>query len=290
MELDFEASKLRSVGQVGSLHIGALDIAYWLVKKSDQAIVFVHGNSAGKEVFYEQFNALAETDYTLLSIDLPGHGSSSNSAEPADDYNFCAFSRLIGDMLDALGIRQPLMVGWSLGGHVVIEMAGSGIDLAGAMIFGTPPLGPGPGADVQKAFIESKAMAVTLNPNPSDEDLQCYIEGLYGTLENRPSVFDALAKRMDGAVRAHIGKHWYSGEEGHDQRTVVDTWAKPLAMLHGDKDVFASGSYLETLTFANLWRGSIQHVPHAGHAPFLESPDLFNQSLEDFAQDVFSSG
>lgn len=281
------ATHLRHLGHVGHMTVDALTIEYWLLRNGPNTIVFLHGNSAGKEAFYEQFNGLAQAGYTLLAIDLPGHGGSSNSLTPATDYTFPAFAALMARVLAGLSIKRPLIVGWSLGGHIVIEMAGQGVDLAGALLCGTPPFGPGLGADYQAAFFASPAMAVTMKESPTPAELSIYVAGLYGSLTPLPAAFPALAERMHGAVRSNIGAHWSSGHEGHHQRTVVAEWERPLAMIHGDDDVFVSGAYLETLTYHALWGGNILHMPGIGHAPFLEAPQAFNRHLKTFADDVF---
>lgn len=284
-----EAATLRSLGETGDVKVGALDAAYWQAGDLNRSVVFLHGNSAGKEVFYKQAAPLVEAGFGFLAIDLPGHGSSSNSSDPVKDYNFCAFAALVHRVLAELKIERPLLVGWSLGGHVVIEMAGRGYDIAGAMIFGTPPLGPGLGEDFTKAFLDTPAMQVTLNPSPTPEELNTYIQGLYGTLAPIPSAFPALGQRMDGAVREHIGAHWASAVEGCNQRDVVANWDKPLAILHGTDDAFVAGSYFGTLVHNNLWQDKVLDMPGLGHAPFLEAPDAFNEHLLDFSREVLGN-
>lgn len=281
------ARSLRAVGEIGRMPVNGLEVEYWRYRRGPRTIVFLHGNSAGKEVFHRQFDAFAKKDYSLLAIDLPGHGGSSDSKSPEADYCFPAFALLIKRLLAGLGITSPLLVGWSLGGHVVIEMAGRGFDLAGAMIFGTPPVGPG-FADFEKAFLPSEAMAVTLKEAPTAQELNRYVKGLYGSLEDVPDAFIKLAERMDGAVRSHMGAHWAKGDEGCHQKTIVAGWEKPLCVLHGEMDEFVSGDYLGALAWRNLWSGEIIRLPTAGHAPFVETPDRFNELLSAFAGDVFS--
>jgi pimeloyl-ACP methyl ester carboxylesterase len=270
----------------GEVQIGDLSIAYLRRPASRKTILFLHGNSAGKRAFYKQFSGLADTDYTLIALDLPGHGGSSNSSRPEQDYNFPAFALLVKRFCDALSVEMPLVVGWSLGGHVVIEMAGRGFDLSGAMIFGTPPIATGL-SDFETAFRPSEAMAVTLNPSPTEAQLNIYVQGLYGTLDPIPQTFREDAVRMDGAVRDHMGAHWASGEHGCHQRTVVAGWDKPICVIHGEDDVFVSTDYMDALTWRNLWGGQINKFAKVGHAPFVESPERFNIVLRDFADEVF---
>jgi len=278
---------LRVVGDIGRHSIGDLEIEFWRAGTDPKTVVFIHGNSAGKEVFHHQFPALLRAGYSVLAIDLPGHGGSSDSKTPERDYNFPAFALLVKRLLTALKIETPLLVGWSLGGHVVIEMAGRGFECAGAMIFGTPPVGPGLGEDFATAFLPSEAMAVTLKENPSPKDLQTYIAGLYGSLTPTPEAFVRLAERMDGAVRSQMGAHWAAGDEGCHQKTVVAGTDCPFCVVHGEDDVFVSGDYLKSLFWRHLWRDEIIVMPDVGHAPFLEAPDTFNTLLLDFCKDCF---
>lgn len=282
------ARGLRKIGEIDRQSIGDLEIEYWRAGAGSKTIVFIHGNSAGKEVFHHQFATLSRQGYSLLAIDLPGHGGSSDSKSPERDYNFPAFALLVKRLLAALNIETPLLVGWSLGGHVVIEMAGRGFDIAGAMIFGSPPVGPGLGEDFERAFLPSEAMAVTLKENPSSDDLATYVNGLYGSLNPRPEAFARLAERMDGAVRSHMGAHWAAGDEGCHQKTVVAGWDKPICVIHGDEDVFASGDYIVNLKWRNLWRNEVIRMEGVGHAPFVETPDRFNSILSAFSADVFA--
>lgn len=271
----------------GEIAIGNLKIAYLRRLATEKTILFLHGNSSGKRAFHKQFSGLTDTDYTLIALDLPGHGDSSDSSQPEEDYNFPAFALLIKRFCQALNITSPLVVGWSLGGHVVIEMAGRGFDMTGAVICGTPPIATGL-SDFEKAFLPSEAMAVTLNPEPSEAETHIYVQGLYGSLDPIPQAHRDDATRMDGAVRANMGAHWGSGDYGCHQRIVVAGWERPLCVIHGTDDVFVSEEYLDSIIWRNLWRDKIQKFHGIGHAPFLETPETFNTLLREFAEEVFS--
>lgn len=54
------------------------EISYIHVKNSGHTVVFIHGNSACKEVFQRQFNTF-KNKYNMFAIDLPGHGKSSKN-------------------------------------------------------------------------------------------------------------------------------------------------------------------------------------------------------------------
>ncbi len=281
-------AKIRTIGDTGQINIGGLDWSYWHLPAGPNTIVFIHGNSAGKEVFYKQFEALSSSGYSLLAIDILGHGSSSNATQPDEEYNTPAFALNLYRLLASLKISRPVIFGWSMGGHIAIEMAGRGFDLAGLMISGTPPFGPSI-VDFERAFKKSAAMEVTLKPERTAEDMEVYRKGLFGTFANRPEAFDLLVERADGRCPERSFAHWATGEEGCHQRTVVCGWDRPICVLHGNNDVFVSDEYLKTFPEERFWQSRIIRMEDIGHAPFLEQPETFNTFLLEFCADCFDS-
>jgi len=45
-------------------------------------------------------------------------------------------------------------------------------------------------------------------------------------------------------------------------------------------------SYISSLTMPTLWRGAVQIIPKAGHAPHWEQPERFNTLLEAFIEET----
>ena len=73
-----------------------------------------------------------------------------------------------------------MLVGWSLGGHIAIEAAAQGLPLAGIVISGTPPVGPGL-EHMGDAFIPSESMGLTGKPDFTDEEVVAFAnEGMGG--------------------------------------------------------------------------------------------------------------
>jgi pimeloyl-ACP methyl ester carboxylesterase len=64
---------------------------------------------------------LAE-NHRLIAFDLPGHGQSSNAPHPARSYTLPGLADACVELLEKLGVTEAIAFGWSLGGHIGIEM------------------------------------------------------------------------------------------------------------------------------------------------------------------------
>jgi pimeloyl-ACP methyl ester carboxylesterase len=96
-------------------------------------------------------------------------------------------------------------------------------------------------------------------------------------------VSDVLA--TDGAARTGLLASIAAGRFA-DQVAIAAGLRQPLAIPHGAGDQFVRLDYLRALTVPALWRGEIQLVSDAGHAPHQETPEQFTALLTDFADDL----
>ena len=117
------------------------DIAFKESPGLGPAVLFIHGNSACKEVFDLQLDGESGHRFRMISFDLPGHGESSDAPEPEHSYHIAAYADVAMMLLEHLGVRRCAIVGWSLGGHIGIELLTRDLDVAGLLITGTPPVG-----------------------------------------------------------------------------------------------------------------------------------------------------
>jgi len=248
-------------------------------------ILFIHGNSASKSIFSKQFESSLADHYRLVAFDLPGHGQSDNAEDPQNTYTISAYARLVGELANTLQPKSLVLVGWSLGGHIAIEAAAQGLPLAGIVISGTPPVGPGV-EHMGEAFIPSESMGLTGKPEFTDEEVVAFAnEGMGGANFVNDEVLKAVA-RTDGIARHTMLVDWSAPGAGHEHRPFVAGWSQPIAVLQGQQDAFVNGEYLQSLEWNNLWRGEIQFFEGIGHAPFWQDPEQFNDLLGSFLEDL----
>lgn len=261
-------------------------IAAWVKPGRGIPLLFIHGNTASKAAFRSLLAEPALEGRAWAAMDLPGAGESADATDIAAVYTIPGFARAVGDTITALGLDSPVVMGWSLGGHIAIEAAGQGVPMRGMVITGTPPCGPGP-AEMAESFNMEALGEVAIAENPSREVLAGYIgRKLYG--ESLPVADELFAAgyRFDARARTHFANHWLGATEGHHARTVIAEWPQPVAVIQGDLEPFLDPTLLDRLTWRNLWRGKGQWIPGTGHAPFYERPADYAALLAAFLDDI----
>jgi len=84
------------------------------------ALVLIHGFSSSLHS-WDAWRADLETDYRVITFDLPGHGLSR--AEAAELANIGRFSEIIHEVTRRLGIERFTLAGHSMGGHTALQYA-----------------------------------------------------------------------------------------------------------------------------------------------------------------------
>jgi pimeloyl-ACP methyl ester carboxylesterase len=82
-------------------------------------LLLIHGMAGSMTTWRHVMPALAR-DFTVVTLDLPGHG---RSEKRVGDYSLGAFASTLRDLLIALGHERATIVGQSLGGGIAMQMA-----------------------------------------------------------------------------------------------------------------------------------------------------------------------
>ncbi len=247
------------------------------------AIVLLHGNSSSSRPFRKQLDGPLGARFHLVAIDLPGHGASDDARDPAL-YAIKTQAQTLKAAIDALGLQDARFVGWSLGGHFVLELAPDLPKAKGFLIFGTPPIAFPPA--MEAAFLPNPAMAAAFQEAMDRAQAEAYVAAFFrpGPVEI-PPLFVEDALRSDGRARAAVGASIAPG--GYlDEFVVLKGLRAPVAILHGADDQLVSAAYLASLEVPTLWRGAVQTIPGAGHAPQWETPDAFDALLTAFVEET----
>jgi pimeloyl-ACP methyl ester carboxylesterase len=91
----------------------------YLVEGDGEAFVILHGWGCNKEMFsflVEQY----KKKYRVFAFDLPGFGE---SREPGETFNTQKYVDLMSQVFTYLNINNPIVLGHSFGGRILIKMA-----------------------------------------------------------------------------------------------------------------------------------------------------------------------
>jgi pimeloyl-ACP methyl ester carboxylesterase len=246
-------------------------------------VLFLHGNSSAKEIFRKQYESDLGKTYRMIAVDLPGHGASSNAVNPAVTYTMPGYAAATVQVLDALGVDRAAVVGWSLGGHVAMEMVKSWPGVVGIMITGAPPVRRDMEA-ITAGFQPSPALFLGGKNKLTPDDYKAFSDLTLGKLAKDAELTRAL-HRADGNAREVMFASLAAGKAS-DQREIAETTDVPIAVVNGEKDPLVNLAYIGSLKYRALWEKHCYVLRGLSHVPFLEAPEAFNPILGRFLTDM----
>ena len=263
--------------------IAYLDSAGGSHREDAPPVVFIHGNSSSAKTWLPVLNGDFGRRFRCLALDLPGHGESEPALDHAD-YSLPGYAAVLTGFAEELAVTGAVFVGWSLGGQLLLEAAPRLPDARGFVLFGTPPIGTL--AQMAEAFLPNPAMGALFTDQVSRAEAELVAASFTAagsTLDLGEFVADLLA--TDGAARAGLGASAGAGRFA-DELAIVAALRRPVAVLHGAEEQLVSLDYLRKLDFPALWRGEVQVLANAGHAPHQETPGPFTALLAEFMADL----
>ena len=168
-------------------------------------------------------------------------------------------------LIQSLNLQRPVIVGWSLGGHIAIELLSQYPQLRAILLSGAPPIGKIDGRnDFSQAFKNASAGSLAGKEAWSDENSRDFVHRLFSGSEEQFLV-DA-ARRADGRFRQRLFAASAEGL-GANQLQVVKTAPIPVGIINGADDPVLNIDYFDSLK-GHLWQGMALRLPNVGHVPF----------------------
>ncbi|MGA3308230.1 MAG: alpha/beta hydrolase [Xanthobacteraceae bacterium] len=274
------AATTRSAWTVRTLKAAGETVSAIVADTGHDPVVFLHGNSSTKSVWVRQLAATRDCGRSVLAPDLPGHGESEDAHLPDITYSLPGYAAVVGALLDVLNWMSVDVVGWSLGGHIGLELLATDNRVRSLLIVGTPPVPLQPDS-LADAFHRSEIMDLTGKRDFTEAEALAYGSAMMGGSQLLSRELLESLKRTDGNARQLLFASALSGM-GANQRTTAEKIEKPLCVVHGEHDPFVRLDYLRALRYRALWRNRIYLIAGAGHAPHWQCPLSFNNILLDF--------
>ncbi|QJP17589.1 alpha/beta hydrolase [Starkeya sp. ORNL1] len=257
------------------------DIAVLESSGTGMPVLLIHGNSSCKEVFLRQLESPAATRYRMIAMDLPGHGDSTDATDERA-YTIPGYAETALNVLEAMGASNAAVLGWSLGGHVGLEMLARRPNLKGLMIVGAPPYAHG-FLGMMRAFQVNLSLLLATRAKLSLMEARRFARTSLGAAYD--PIFLDVVRRTDVRARPALYRGMMRAD-GADQKQIAEHASAPIAVLNGSEEPFARLDYLAELAYGDLWDGQCHVIEGAGHAPFLERPGAFNPIFERFLDEL----
>jgi len=241
-------------------------------------IVFIHGFSQSNLSWMRQTNSDLAREFHIVTYDLRGHGNSDKPLEAARYRDDKAWADEVQAVIDAAGLKRPVLVGWSYAGRVISDYVTnrgangiSGIDFVDASIKFIPE------------FVGDNLKNL---PLMMSEDMLTNITAtrtfLHGCFSKQPSADDfetmlAFNMMVPPKVRAGL-----SGRP-LDATAVMSELTIPVLVTQGAEDRNAK---VDTAKYtASVIPGAkLSIYDGIGHSPFYEDAPRFNRELAAFVR------
>ncbi|MBI3602781.1 MAG: alpha/beta hydrolase [Candidatus Omnitrophica bacterium] len=251
---------------------------YYEISGSGEPIIFIHG-FGGSSRWWSAQKAFFETDYHVLTVDLPGHGQSSwgmvNLKDMAMD---------LRQMINTLDLDRINIVASSFGGLVALELYPliSKRTLRISFVGSIPKFARGPsypaGLDIDRIRELSQQFE-----GDYASILDIFFRSLFTVQERESAAFKTVQELRDNDVlpQREALKIFLDILEKADLRHRLASLVCPVQFITGTEDYICPKAVME-------WVG--EHIPHArldfidgcGHLPFLTKATPYNDLLESF--------
>lgn len=248
-------------------------------------ILFIHGISQSQLSFLRQTRSALAKDFRLVSFDLRGHGESAKPTTRELYTEARAWADDVRAVIEAAQLKKPVLVGWSFGARVIAhylsvhgEAAIAGVNFVGGRaVFDAATAMRGPGAEflsgMQSANLETNIQAASdfvgaCFAKPLDEAQFRFMLALNVVVP--PEVREA-------ALASPV-----------DLNAVLANAAVPALISHGRQDQVVLPATAE-YTARLMKNARLSWYDDAGHAPFYENAQRFNDELAAFVREIGSA-
>ena len=262
---------------------------YWLnVETSGRgpALVLLHGFT-GSARSWGRFGNLLSAHFTLVAVDIAGHGGSDKPAEEAP----YRMPRVAADLVAAVrltGRSEAAWLGYSMGGRTALTVAALFPDAVQRLVL--------IGASAGIADAAERARRVTSDNGLADrivaDGVQAFVDywestPLFASQRSLPEDIRTtirngrLACDANGLANSLRGMGTGAQEPLHER---LSTIGMPVLALAGEDDARYATVARELAT--SIPRGRAATVPAAGHAAHIENPEWCAAVVQAFLQDL----
>ncbi|MSP98566.1 MAG: alpha/beta hydrolase [Betaproteobacteria bacterium] len=219
--------------------------------------------------------------YRVVAFDMPWHGKSSPpEGWEREDYQLttATYTRQIMSVAKELGLERPVVMGCSIGGRIVLNLALEHTSECRALI-----------GLQSAAFVERYYESAWLNHAEVHGGQACgaIAYGLMSPLSPDAQRWETVWHYMQGGPGVFTGDLFFYQVEGDIRERIgaIDTRICPLYMLTGEYDYSASPKDTEAAA-ARIKGAKVTIMQGLGHFPMSENPAAFLDYLRPVLEEI----
>lgn len=254
--------------------IDSVEIFYEVIGEGDISLIFIGGWGAptGRECWKYQLS-LAEK-YKIVLVDLAGHGQSGKNRET---YTMKLFGHDINSVVEELDLSNIILIGWSMGGPVILEAACMFEDRVLGLI-PVDSLFPTIGSSYTKR--EEETILLTLKPF-EDNFTETYTNLFTSFLSDKfdpedVAYFNSIVQTLDKRSMISAFRElliWNVHDILHKIKKPIKSILAGRTMEHFSKEEYEK--YINSIVLEGL-----------GHIMHYEDPETFNTALEETMREL----
>jgi pimeloyl-ACP methyl ester carboxylesterase len=242
---------------------------------SGPVVVLLHAFPLNRAMWRPQVTALRDR-FTIIAPDLRGFGESEIPSGPLtmDDY--------AGDVLgvlDALGCKQFVLGGCSMGGYVAFRIWARASDRVRGLIIADSRAEP----DTEEGRQRRRAAIERIEREGPEGFVEEFAATLVGptTRSERPDVLAAVRQIIGTPHPRGLTAALAAMAVRPDSRPLLGSIGIPALVIVGEEDTLTPPASSEAMAQA-MPRAHLVRIPEAGHLASLEAPEAFNRAVREF--------
>lgn len=232
-----------------------------------QPLVLLHGLFGQLSNFDALINKFSK-DYTIIAPELPLYKL------PIIRTSVKSLAKFFKKFIDHKGIKNPILLGNSLGGHVALVHTLDYMDdvdkliLTGSSGLYENAFGGGYPRRGDRAFLKNRIEQTFYDPKLATDDL---VDDCVELINNRENLIRIL-RLAKSAIR-------------HNMEDDLHKYKLPTCLIWGKNDIITPPDVAEEF-HAKMPQTDLYWIDKCGHAPMMEHPQKFNEILEEWLKKV----
>ena len=268
-------SDQQAAAELHRIEVGGLTIAYRQAG-SGPTLVLLHGAFEDSRVWIRQMEDLSD-EFTVIALDAPGFGASD---DPPPTWTTADYGNHLADVLDALGLDRPTLVGQSFGTVYALALCRQRPQAVGALVLISAYAGWAGSLSAEETERRLQQTERDLTA-PVEQTIEKWRPTLL-TPTAPPDVVELVATMMRDFRPTGI-RPAVTALGAVDLRDVLATITVPTLLIYGDADVRSPADVVGRDMHARIPGSTLVVIPDAPHMINLEQPEALRAAIRRFA-------